>query len=320
MTHLHELEATLEAAGLEQTIRAMHSDLAAGVVPQGMHRPLFVHEIAARTNFAGIEGDLTAEADVLAGRLSQSRARFIELVTAELERQVAIQSPTAPIQRIAQLIFDADGPDGLRAIGGAAELLDEDARWHRGRLSVAAEKGFRTVLAEAAAQAFPVPEGLALKLDAEAADHLDLAARRLAQAPQVDVLTALRERIYVEPRALVTPVEVIGRLEAHARGLSPKPLAQYASDAAAQTFGMGRTAAGIEMPTAKAIYASEILDRNTCGPCSLIDGHEYESMAAARADYPMGGYRNCEGGPRCRGTLVIVWPTEADPTLQTPGA
>jgi hypothetical protein len=180
--------------------------------------------------------------------------------------------------------------------------------------------GCRSLRRRAAAQAFPVPEGLQLKLDAEAADHLDLAARRLAQAPQVDVLTALRERIYVEPRALVTPAEVIGRLEAHARGLSPKSLVQYAGDAAAQAHGLGRLGAGAVMPEAKAQYASELLDRNTCGPCSLVDGHEYSSVVAARADYPFGQYRNCEGGPRCRGTVVLVWSTEADPTLQTPGA
>jgi hypothetical protein len=313
------LAADLEAAELAQRIGAMRADLAAGTVPANMHRALFTWEQRARTNFAGIEDDVATEAGVIGARLGASRARFVELVVAELERLVLISSPTSPIQRIAQRIFDADGPDGLRAISGAADLLEEDARWYRGRLEVAAEKGYRTVLREAAAQAFPVPDGLALKLDADHLDHLDLAARRLAQAPQVDVIRALREQVYVEPRGFVHPEDVITSLRVHAGQLAPAPLQQYGGDASAQAHGIGRTAAGGDMPTPTAIYASELLDRNTCGPCSLIDGHEYETMAAARADYPTGGYRRCEGGPRCRGTLIFVWPTEAEPTLQTPG-
>lgn len=30
-------------------------------------------------------------------------------------------------------------------------------------------------------------------------------------------------------------------------------------------------------------------------------------LAAAEADYPLGGYLECEGGLRCRGTLVAVY-------------
>lgn len=297
----------------------MRSDLAEGRVPTGVRRALFAHEVTARTNFASIQDDVTSEAATITARLGESRARFVDLVVAELRRVTAVASPVAPIQRIAQRIFDADGPDGLRAIAGATDLLDEDARWVRGRLGVVGEKGFRQILREAAAQAFPVPADLELKLDLEHADHLDLAARRVAQAPQVDVIRALRERVYVIPRAFVTPDEVIRDLEVHARGLSAGPLEQYASDAAAQAHGIGRlTGAGV-MPEARAYYSSELLDRNTCGPCSLVDGHRFDTYAAMRADYPYGQYRSCEGGSRCRGTPVVVWSAEAEPTLDRPG-
>lgn len=318
MNHQH-LADQLSAAELEQRIHVMRSDLAAGTVPAGMRRPLFDHEVQARTNFAGIEDDVLAEAGIIGARLGESRIRFIELVMAELRRVVLIASPVAPIQRIAQRIFDADGPDGLRAISGAAELLEKDAQWHRGRLTVAGEKGFRQILREAAAQAFPVPEGLALKLDADQADHLDLAARRLAQAPHVDVIRALREQVYVEPRGFVRPEQVISSLDVHARGLSPGPLQQYASDASAQATGIGRIATATVMPDARAYYASELLDRATCGPCSLMDGHQFRDLLDMRADYPFGQYRKCEGGSRCRGTPVIVWAAEAEPTLRTAG-
>lgn len=59
------------------------------------------------------------------------------------------------------------------------------------------------------------------------------------------------------------------------------------------------------------IYASELIDEKTCASCASNDGHDYASMAEARADYPAGeypagGYRHCENDAGCRGTLVLV--------------
>lgn len=68
-------------------------------------------------------------------------------------------------------------------------------------------------------------------------------------------------------------------------------------------------------PTPKEVYASELLDGRTCGPCRAIDGRSYGSLREALFDYPnAGGYRDCKGQSRCRGTLVVVWGSEADPT------
>jgi hypothetical protein len=68
------------------------------------------------------------------------------------------------------------------------------------------------------------------------------------------------------------------------------------------------------------IYSSELLDSNTCGPCREKDGEKYSSMEAAEMDYPFGGYKNCEGRERCRGTTVKVYRSETPPTLEVPGA
>lgn len=54
-------------------------------------------------------------------------------------------------------------------------------------------------------------------------------------------------------------------------------------------------------------YASELLDKNTCKPCSSIDGREFSTLDDAEQAYPAGGYVNCQGGGRCRGELVTVW-------------
>lgn len=65
-------------------------------------------------------------------------------------------------------------------------------------------------------------------------------------------------------------------------------------------------------------HSSELLDRSTCSPCADVDGKEYASWADALADYPLGQYRLCEGGTRCRGTLVMVSARENPATLRTP--
>lgn len=55
------------------------------------------------------------------------------------------------------------------------------------------------------------------------------------------------------------------------------------------------------------IYASELLDSNTCTNCVSKDGTHYQSMDDAEQDYPTGGYKECLGREKCRGLLVAVY-------------
>ena len=55
------------------------------------------------------------------------------------------------------------------------------------------------------------------------------------------------------------------------------------------------------------LYASEILDTNTCSKCIAIDGTQYETIADAVRDYPTGHYKSCDGRERCRGMVVKVY-------------
>jgi hypothetical protein len=57
-------------------------------------------------------------------------------------------------------------------------------------------------------------------------------------------------------------------------------------------------------------YASEILDDRTCDLCEAVDGQQYVSMDDAERDYPFGGFVDCLGGGRCRGTIVKVYDKE----------
>lgn len=73
----------------------------------------------------------------------------------------------------------------------------------------------------------------------------------------------------------------------------------------------GRLAAINAGPPDPVITATEVHDANCCEPCTAIDGTEFTSLAAAEAAYGTGGYINCDGGIRCRGTVVAEWPPGA---------
>jgi len=83
----------------------------------------------------------------------------------------------------------------------------------------------------------------------------------------------------------------------------------------------GRLETMLAAPTA-AVYGSEVMDKRTCKPCQVINGKwignsdDPNIVAKIEAIYPNGGYVNCEGGVRCRGTTVYVWRPEQVPAGQ----
>ena len=62
-----------------------------------------------------------------------------------------------------------------------------------------------------------------------------------------------------------------------------------------------------------AVYAQEMNDSNTCGPCREVDGRwlgNTDEIDRITKSYPggaYGGFIDCEGRERCRGTIVGVW-------------
>jgi HK97 family phage portal protein len=71
------------------------------------------------------------------------------------------------------------------------------------------------------------------------------------------------------------------------------------------TFKGGEDTHDVPVP---AYYASEKNDAHTCVFCKEVNGRWLgNSIAAAEAEYPSGGYVRCLGRERCRGTVVAVW-------------
>lgn len=111
-----------------------------------------------------------------------------------------------------------------------------------------------------------------------------------------------------------TGEEVAAQVDEHLAGLSGAAVEEQVGAAMSAAQNEGRMAVLAVAPPAT-YTATEILEPGrTCAPCRAVDGTQYDSLTAARAAYPTGGFINCLGGPRCRGTLVTVWPQGAEQT------
>lgn len=249
--------------------------------------------------FAGIEeetGELARRiADQLADMRAALGAAIVDLAT-DLE-------PAA----LARTLL-ATGVNGI----GTLPTLDA--------VVASAEEALRQVLTEAAvagaASAAPTgtPDGIADAILARVSDDVDVAVVRATRTIAAQTIEAAAEVAAAGGPGLAD------RIADTVDALSDARLRDAASTAANNVYGAGRGATpDVVTDTPAAIYASELRDANTCGPCAEVDGREYSTLEEARRDYPAGRYRDCQGGARCRGTLVFVWPDEADPTLQQPG-
>lgn len=106
----------------------------------------------------------------------------------------------------------------------------------------------------------------------------------------------------------VTPAEVAAAVVGHLEGLTNAFLEEQLGGAIQQGFAAGRRESFRLGPEgATRIEASSLLDQNVCTPCSHADGHVYADLADAERQFPVGGNKDCEGGLRCRCTLVAVY-------------
>jgi len=100
---------------------------------------------------------------------------------------------------------------------------------------------------------------------------------------------------------------IAGSVRDHLESLSTSYLSDRLGGAvtSAQNYGRAETFKVAEEEAKSAsYYSSELLDTNTCENCSAIDGTNFDTLDAANAEYPTGGYVDCLGLDRCRGTVV----------------
>lgn len=107
-----------------------------------------------------------------------------------------------------------------------------------------------------------------------------------------------------------TPTQVANDVRDFLDGLTDRDMRDKFGGALQAAQNRGRLATLEQLPEAT-YSATEQLDTNTCDPCRGIDEHVFASLADAMAVYGGGGYKDCLGRDRCRGTVVARWPKAA---------
>ncbi len=233
--------------------------------------------------------------------LQESFRRVLDRLFADWETIENTQKALL-VEAVRQIIINGD-PGALADLGvdtATAEAALADA------MSEMAEDGAQaaaTEIEDQGEQATPAPPDEEVIAEGAAIIAALIAGRLIASATS----TAMRHN-----SRGATADEVADAVAEGLAGLSlegPRPQLSGALTGA-QNDGRIQT---IKRAPSAALYANEVNDANTCSPCSSINGKwlgNTEDMDEVLKLYPggaYGGYVGCDGGPRCRGTIVAVY-------------
>jgi HK97 family phage portal protein len=110
-------------------------------------------------------------------------------------------------------------------------------------------------------------------------------------------------------------IAVADDVEGFLADLSDATLVSRLGGALSSAQNAARIATILDSGLTADLYASEVNDKNTCSPCRAVDGEYIGNTTdpgiatAVAALYPNGGYIDCAGGDRCRGTVFADWTT-----------
>lgn len=269
------------------------------------------------------EGAMTAAADGPLRRQpteleTHSRCDFAQMDKAWHEAVDATVEAWADIQQaqreqVTAAVQAAAEADDLDRLDGFTVDTSDGERLLIARMIAYAREAGDAQQAEAEAQGVDVPEW---SLDDEALtaaairDRLRQIGRTAARVLGVGLVqAAVRQAMRVWGSGSAS--QVAAQVDEHLAGLSGAAVEEQVGAVMTAAQNEGRMAVLAVAPPAT-YTATEILDKASCKPCRDIDGTEYASLTEARKAYPTGGYTGCLGGPRCRGTLVTVWPQDSE--------
>ncbi len=197
---------------------------------------------------------------------------------------------------------DAGDPAALAEI--TVDTTDAAALLHEAMVELAAIAAAR-VVEEAAEQDVDIDP-----VEPDSAGLGDFAAGIAALLGQGLAAAAGREAMRrTTPGA--TGEQVAGEVDAH---LEQSAVGRATEDQLGGALSNAQNTARIETLRAApvaAYYADETLDRNTCENCREVDGKWLgNSIDEVEEVYPNGGYKDCLGRERCRGTVTAVWRPE----------
>jgi hypothetical protein len=260
---------------------------AAKLTPDGLRRPLTDVEAAA-----GMEPlVIAAESRTAADSLMAHWEHISRAMRQDLAEQVAAAVDAGHLDTLADL-----RPDTTAAADALSTAM-ADMAW----------TGAARLIREAATQGVIINP---------AAVHLDegrIAQIARARAALIGArLGTEATRTTLHTVAATAGSDAADQVNVHLDGLSPTPLADQLQAAMTAAQNMGRieaATAGLDAGNTGTFVSSEILDANTCPPCEQVDGTEFGSLDEAEAAYANGGYIDCDGLERCRGTIIVTWDT-----------
>jgi hypothetical protein len=287
------------AAG-RQTAAARHGQVeAASRLPaRDLRRQPYPHEVAAATDFAAMDIAYTTGFDRVESLLD---GNWLPTLTDAARASIEFTKAGTTRKRLtrldaARMSLTAPDAEPLRLI-----LLD---------MARAGAAAAVTELAEQGQAVLPLSEA---ELEGLVADHAVAVAQQTADGVQIAA-----SRRAVQLTGSRTPIEVADAVHSYVSDLKHQWERDQLAGAIQMATNAGRFRVFDRVPAEAAVfYASELLDTSTCPACAGVDGREYASIEAATRDYPSGGFLDCRGGPRCRGTIVAVLP-EAEIAPGTP--
>lgn len=283
--HLMLAEAEADTVRMEQEGR---------LAPSNAARPLTDNERRAGVHFADVEDLLNGAEDAARGYAEELHNQVREAILLALLGPKG--SSTNPYEALAALEkLTLEQPVVVQAavtaaVAGIATVLAETY-----------EAASAEVLGEAARQGVkdlpgPLPSPT---------DKWELPAKGVAAHPWQRILGKVQAEL-TKPAVLlgdkITREDVQAVLDT-VKVDGTQDLARQSIHSAA---GTGRLDTAEELEPLE-IWASEIMDGAGCPSCAKVDGKDYKDLAEAREDYPFGYYEACDGGARCRGTLVFMF-------------
>jgi hypothetical protein len=248
--------------------------------PRPLRRQLYGHEIEASTDFSAIDSAFQA-------------------AMTSLEHEVRL-ARLFQIDELHDAIVEAGGDlRGLSRMGTTVTASDRIEAHLTSVASIAMDQAVQ----EANRQGVDVPRQAATELRSSIRSRSEAVDSLLRQ----DVVqSARREAIRLTGGGL-TATEVADAVRTFLVGLTGAALIDMVGGAVQTSINEGRKLVFQRDGEPGTLYASEILDSNTCSHCIAIDGTEYSSLQDAERDYPTGHYKDCDGRERCRGLVVKVY-------------
>jgi len=314
-----EAAGTLSAVGLPDIA---FTPPAAPPAPAGLAPAALLHRPQAALPAARTEWDI-AVAQLLntqdTSALDQVRADHDDALSQLLDRWIPIEDRW--ISALGDQIRGAVDDDDTAALASLTVDSDHAADVLREALGGMAKRAAGRMVDEAAAQGVTVD---APELDEAVTNRMGVGSLRAVFGSELVGIAAatagllgsgLASAAGREALRLLTPgadgAGVARQVKGFLRGLSNRLKLDQLGGALHRATNLGRVAT-LEAAPVATYTASEVNDANRCTPCSEIDGTQFADLDAVRAAYGAGPYRLCQGGIRCRGTVVATWDTTGD--------